>query len=149
MWNTVFTRDTGFLFQNNMERFLSIELRRVKSCAQKKARIDINSASETGCQYQHNKWVYYRLPRLSTCWFEFWVNEIHKLSKYIIMNHLICCKIMLCWFQRSRWAIYRMDKSSQKTDRWKWEKLLAYRTIQGVSVKNRYRYIWKLLPLHC
>lgn len=55
MWNTVFTRDTGFLFQNNMERFLSIELRRVKSCAQKKARIDINSASETGCQYQHNK----------------------------------------------------------------------------------------------
>lgn len=30
-----------------MERFLSIELRRVKSCALKKARIDINSASET------------------------------------------------------------------------------------------------------
>lgn len=29
-----------------MERFLSIELRRVKSCAQKKARIDINSASD-------------------------------------------------------------------------------------------------------
>lgn len=34
-------------FQKNMERFLSIELRRVKSCALKKARIDINSASET------------------------------------------------------------------------------------------------------